>query len=103
MKRDVIQRSIKRTAIVFAVPWFVVWGWVGWRGYEISHDATRAIDLQPPGAIIPPILLEALETGNRYLFNAVVVGALLPIGSCALAVAGLWIYREFNPPGHSRI
>ena len=86
---------------MLGVPWSVIWGWVGWRGYEISHGARQIIDLQPPGAPLPPILLGALETGNRYLFDAVVVGGLLPIGFSALAVAGLWIYRGFKPPGHT--
>jgi len=92
---------IQRTAMVLALSWCTIWGWVGWRGYEISHGASQAIDLHTPGATIPPILLEALETGNRYLFDAVVANALLLVGFCALAIARLWIRRGFKPQGQT--
>ena len=98
-----IQRGLKRIALVFAVSWCAIWGWVGWRGYEISSGATQVIDLQPPGAVISPILLEMLETGNRYLFDAVVVGALLPLGCSVFVAVGLWVYRGFKPLGHTHI
>ena len=91
-----IKTGVKRIILAIGIPWVFFWGFLAWRGYQMSQDAHHIIDLQPPGARIPLAALEALEGSNRHLFHAIAFGAGLPIGICGLILLGLWIRRGFR-------
>jgi hypothetical protein len=72
-------RTVKRPLIFISVIWLAVWGYVGWRGYELTSDAQTFVNTLPPGAIIPQAIFTALDAGYSYMHKAVIWGAALPL------------------------
>lgn len=83
---------MKRLFIVISAIWLAGWAYVGWRGYALTSDAHSYIDLLPPAATVPEPVLEALEAGQSYTFNALVWGAGVPL--CLLLVG--WLVAGFR-------
>ena len=95
-----VKRGLKRLAVAILIPWFAYWLFVGWRGYAISTDAAQAIDAVPAGGDIPMVVLQALEAGNRHLFDAIVYGAVGPVTILVVAGIAYWIARGFVANHH---
>jgi hypothetical protein len=95
--RPRMNQTKRRFLIVVIVTWLAIWGYVGWRGHEMTNDAGSLIDALPPGAHVPDGVLIALEAGQSYTLNAVIWGAAVPL---LLLVIG-WVLkpylRERNP------
>ena len=74
-----MRQAIRRLIIIVVVTWLTIWGYVGWRGHEITSDAYKIIDVVRPDARIPDGVLAALEAGQSYTLNAVIWGAVVPL------------------------
>jgi hypothetical protein len=74
-----MRQSLRRLFILVAVTWLVIWGYVGWRGHDMTNEAHRFIDVVPPGARVPKGVLEALDAGQSYILNAAIWGAVVPL------------------------
>lgn len=85
-------KCLRRIITLGVFLWAVSWIYVGWRGFSLIDDAKQFISLQPPGGVIPPGILSALEIGQSYVLRAISFGMGAPI---ALLV-GYWIYRGFR-------
>jgi ABC-type phosphate transport system permease subunit len=73
-------KGLGRMAVVVIFLWIIIWGYVGWRGLSIIHDAKQFISAQPPGALIPEEILDALDSGQSYVLRAAIFGIAVPIG-----------------------
>jgi len=74
-----MNRAMKRFLALAGVSWLALWGYVGWRGYTLTHDAHSYIGELPPGATVPEPVLTALEAGQAYSLQAVIWGAAAPL------------------------
>ena len=74
---------MKRLFVVFGVAWFVIWGWIGWRGYEITTDVASFIRAIGPRSPVPQVILDAREAGQSYIRLAIIWGAAVPLSLLA--------------------
>lgn len=87
-----LHNGFKRMAIIAAILWVIIWAYIAWRGLSLITESKRFISLQPPGGVIPEEVLNALDTGQSYVFRAVVIGVAVPV---VLSI-GYWVFRGFS-------
>jgi hypothetical protein len=86
-----MRQSLRRPSILVAVTWVVIWGYVGWRGHDMTGEAHRFIDVVPPGARVPEGVLKVLEAGQSYTLNAAIWGAAVPLLLCLIG----WVLKPY--------
>ena len=84
-----MNQTVNRLLAVAGGSWLAVWGYVGWRGYTLTHEAHSFIDHLPAGATVPQPILTALEAGQAYSLQAVTWGAAVPL----LLLLVSWVVR----------
>jgi hypothetical protein len=86
-----MRQSLRRLSILVAVTWLVIWGYVGWRGHEMTSEADKFIETVPPGARVPDGVLNALEAGQSYTLNAAIWGVAAPLLLCLIG----WVLKPY--------